>query len=158
MKQTILKKLTEFAKKFKLNQEIYLKKYKDFSGEDDPTNQINFLSEDNNNVNNTFDNFLMTTDNSLALRKKDSQLNDLLSNVNDLALIFKDMQNLVTEQGSILDRIDYNIDIASTNVTSGKKSIVKANKYHKNNCFRNVIVVLLVCIFIEALLLIFKFL
>ena len=158
MKQTILKKLTEFAKKFKLNQEIYLKKYKDFSGEDDPTYQINSPADDNNNINNTFDNFLMTTDNSLALRKKDSQLNDLLSNVNDLAQIFKDMQNLVTEQGSILDRIDYNIDVASTNVTSGKKSIVKANKYHKNNCFRNVIVVLLVCIFIEALLLIFKFL
>lgn len=32
------------------------------------------------------------------------------------------MQNLVTEQGSILDRIDYNIDVASTNVTSGKKA------------------------------------
>ena len=154
MKQTILKKLTEFAKKFKLNQEIYLKKYKDFSGEDDPTYQINSSSQDNNNANNTFDNFLMTTD----FRKKDSQLNILLNNVNDLAQIFKDMQNLVTEQGSILDRIDYNIDIASTNVTSGKKSIVKANQYHKNNCFRNLIVVLLVCIFIEALLLIFKFL
>ena len=159
MKQTILKKLTEFAKKFKLNQEIYLKKkYKDLSGEDDPTYQINSATDDNNNVNSTFDNFLMTTDKSLALRKKDSQLNDLLSNVNDLAQIFKDMQNLVTEQGSILDRIDYNIDVASTNVTSGKKSIVKANKYHKKNCFRNVIVVLLICIFIEALLLIFKFL
>ncbi len=158
MKQSILKKLTEFAKKFKLNQEIYKKKYKDFSGEDDPTYQINSSGEDSNNPNNTFDNFLMTTDNSLALRKKDSQLNSLLTNVNDLAQLFKDMQNLVTEQGSILDRIDYNIDVASTNVTSGKKSIIKANKYHKNNCFRNVIVVLLVCIFIEALLLIFKFL
>ena len=159
MKQTILKKLTEFTKKFKLNQDIYLKKYKDFSGEDDPSYQINSPSEqDNNNANNTFDNFLMTTDNNLSLRKKDSQLNSLLSNVNDLAQLFKDMQNLVTEQGSILDRIDYNIDVTSTNVSSGKKSIIKANKYHKNNCFRNVIVVLLVCIFIEALLLIFKFL
>ena len=37
------------------------------------------------------------------------------------------MQSLVMEQGSILDRIDYNIDIASSNVSTGKKSIIKAN-------------------------------
>ena len=86
-----------------------------------------------------------------------NELNQLLNSVNDLAQIFKDMQSLVMEQGSILDRIDYNIDIAASNITTGKKSLVKANEYHKNNCFRNVIIVLIVCIFIEALLLIFKF-
>ena len=55
------------------------------------------------------------------LKKRDNELNQLLNSVNDLAGIFKDMQVLVMEQGSILDRIDYNIDIASTNITSGKK-------------------------------------
>jgi syntaxin 16 len=61
------------------------------------------------------------------------------------------------EQGTILDRIDYNIDVASTNVSSGKKNIEKAEKYQKNNCFRNVIIILIICIFIEGLLIIFKF-
>ena len=98
------------------------------------------------------------TDNSyLALEKRDNELNQLLNSVSDLAEIFKDMQSLVMEQVSILDRIDYNIDIASTNVIIGKKSIVKANDYHKKNCFRNVIIILLICIFIEAFLLMFKF-
>ena len=158
MQQTVIKKISEFTKKFKLNQEIYSKKYKDLVGEDDPTFQFNSSKEkDNNEFNNTIDNFLMTDDNNLALIRRDTQLNNLLNNVNDLAELFKDMQSLVMEQGSILDRIDYNIDIASTNVTLGKNSIVKANEYHKNNCFRNVIIVLIVCIFIEALLLIFKF-
>ena len=158
MQQTVIKKITEFTKKFKVNQEIYSKKYKELVGEDDPTFQINNSSKkDNNEANNTFDNFLMTQDNNSILMRRDTQLSELLNSVTDLAEIFKDMQNLVMEQGSILDRIDYNIDIASTNITSGKNSIVKANEYHKNNCFRNVIIVLLVCIFIEALLLIFKF-
>ena len=156
----VIKKITEFTKKFKLNQEIYAKKYKELVGEDDPTFQIKSSSkkDDNNDINNTVDNFLLTQDNNLKLMRRNTQLNDLLNSVNDLAELFKDMQSLVMEQGSILDRIDYNIDIASTNVTTGKNSIVKANEYHKNNCFRNVIIVLLVCIFIEALLLIFKFL
>ena len=158
MQQTVIKKITEFTKKFKVNQEIYSKKYKELVGEDDPTFQINTSSKkDNNEANNTFDNFLMTQDNNSILMRRDTQLSELLNSVTDLAEMFKDMQNLVMEQGSILDRIDYNIDIASTNITSGKNSIIKANEYHKNNCFRNVIIVLLVCIFIEALLLIFKF-
>ena len=133
-----------------------MKKYKELVGEEDPTYLIN-SSKQENNPDSTINNFLLTADNNAALRQRDTQLNNLLNSVNDLAQIFKDMQTLVMEQGSILDRIDYNIDIAATNVTSGKKSIVKANEYHKNNCFRNVIVVLLVIIFIEALLIIFKF-
>ena len=65
----------------------------------------------------------MTEEKDSVLMRRDTQLNDLLDSVNDLAQIFKDMQSLVMEQGSILDRIDYNIDIAATNVTSGKNSI-----------------------------------
>ncbi len=158
MQQTVYNKIKEFTKKFKINQELYKKKYKDLVGEEDPKSQIgSSIKNDNNDINNTIDNFLMTDDNSLILMKRDTQLNNLLDSVNDLAEMFKDMQSLVMEQGSILDRIDYNIDIASTNVTSGKNSIIKANDYHKKNCFRNVIIVLFTCIFIEALLLIFKF-
>ena len=155
MEQTVIKKITEFTKKFKLNQEIYAKKYKELVGEDDPTNEVNnFMKEEEQNQN---DNFLMTDNSKQVLKKRDTELNKLLNSVSDLAGIFKDMQVLVMEQGSILDRIDYNIDVASTNVVKGKNSLIKANDYHKNNCFRNVIIVLLVCIFIEAFMLIFKF-
>ena len=159
MQQLLYNNLNEFTKKFKLNQEIHKKKYKELLGEEDPTYQITPSSNNNinNDVNNTFDNFLVTTENNLQLIKRDKDLDNLLNSVNDLAEIFKDMQTLVMEQGSILDRIDYNIDIASNNVSAGKKSIEKADKSHKNNCFRNVIIVLIVVIFIEGLLLIFKF-
>jgi syntaxin 16 len=157
MQHTIIKKITDFTKKFKINQELYKKKYKELVGEDDPTYEINESLRKDNNDSNNFENFLMTENINQNLQNRDNELNQLLNSVNDLAQIFKDMQSLVMEQGSILDRIDYNIDIAATNVTTGKKSLVKANEYHKNNCFRNVIIVLIVCIFIEALLLIFKF-
>jgi len=157
MQQTLYKNFTDFTKKFKLNQELYSKKYKELGGEEDPTYEINSSIKEESNDNNNINNFLMTDNSDLVLQRRDNELNLLLNSVNDLAEIFKDMQTLVMEQGSILDRIDYNIDIASTNVTSGKNSIVKANEYHKKNCFRNVIIVLLICIFIEASLLIFKF-
>ena len=160
MKQCLFNKLSEFTKKFKLNQEINKQKYKELIGEEDPTFQLKnstTIDTNNNDTNNTVDNFLMTTDNNLNLIKRNNDLDNLLISVNELADIYKDMQTLVMEQGSILDRIDYNIEIASTNVSSGKKNIEKADKYQKNNCFRNVIIILIVLIFIEGLLLIFKF-
>lgn len=157
MQQTLYKNFSDFTKKFKLNQELYSKKYKELGGGEDPTYEINLSKiEDNNNSNNV-NNFLMTENSDIILQRRDNELNNLLNSVNDLAEIFKDMQSLVMEQGSILDRIDYNIDIASSNVTTGNKSIIRANDYHKKNCFRNVIIVLMICIFIEAFLLIFKF-
>ena len=153
MKQNIITKINDFTKKFKLNQELYNNKFNHFVIDEEITNKS--FSTKKNEENNSND-FLSTQENNSQLRRRDQDLTNLLNSVNELAQIFKDMQTLVMEQGTILDRIDYNIDIASTNVSKGKKNITKADKYMKNNCFRNVIIILIVIIFIEALLLILK--
>ena len=155
IKQNILAKLSEFTKKFKMNQEIYSNKFNDFVIDDDLAN-ISMRNKDSDLKGSS--DFLSTQENNEQLRRRDNELNNLLESVNELAELFKEMQNLVMQQGTILDRIDYNIDIASININKGKKNIIKADKHMKNNCFRNVIIVLLICIFIEAVLLIIKFL
>jgi syntaxin 16 len=150
MKKTLFTNLTNFSKKFKLNQKIYAEKYKEFIGEEDPTFNIN-TNEQN-------EQFLKTEESKKVLEKRDNELNLLLSNVNELTTIFKDIQTLVMEQGTILDRIDYNIDISEINIVKGKESIKKSFEYQSQNCFRNMILILLVVIFIESFLLILKFL
>ena len=153
MKQNIITKLNDFTKKFKLNQELYNNKFQDFVIDEEMANKsfsIRKNEEKNSNE------FLSTQENNEQLRRRDEDLTNLLISVNDLAQIFEDMQTLVMEQGTILDRIDYNIDIASSNISQGKKNITKADKHMKNNCFRNVIIILIVIIFIEALLFVFK--
>ena len=155
MKQNIITKINEFTKKFKLNQELYTNKFNDFVIDEEIANK-SFSMKKNEEENKNSNDFLSTQDNNSQLRKRDQDLTNLLNSVNELAQIFKDMQTLVMEQGTILDRIDYNIDIASTNISKGKKNITKADKYMKNNCFRNVIIILIVIIFIEALLIILK--
>ena len=156
MKQTLIINFTNFTKKFKLNQKIYAEKYKEFVGEDDPTfdTSININEEANDQKGD----FLKTDESKQVLQQRDNELSLLLHNVNELTTIFKDIQTLVTEQGSILDRIDYNIDIAGDNVIKSKNSITKANEYHKQSCFRNIMLALIIIIFIEAFMLIFKFL
>ena len=153
MKQNIITKLNDFTKKFKLNQELYNNKFQDFVIDEEMANKS--FSIRKNEEKNSND-FLSTQENNDQLQRRDEDLTNLLKSVNELAQIFKDMQTLVMEQGTILDRIDYNIDIASSNISQGKKNITKADKHMKNNCFRNVIIILIVIIFIEALLLVLK--
>ena len=153
MKQNLITKLNDFTKKFKLNQELYNNKFQDFVIDEEMANKS--FSIRKNEEKNSND-FLSTQENNDQLQRRDEDLTNLLKSVNELAQIFKDMQTLVMEQGTILDRIDYNIDIASNNISKGKKNITKADKHMKNNCFRNVIIILIVIIFIEALLLVFK--
>ena len=155
MKQALLTNLTNFTKKFKVNQKIYSEKYKDLVGEDDPT--FDLLNKKEENSDEKKGGFLKIDD-SKRLQQRDNELSLLLNNVNELATIFKDIQTLVMEQGSILDRIDYNIDVAGDNVIKSKNSLIKANEHHKQNCFRKIILILIVIIFIEAFLLMFKFL
>ena len=50
-----------------------------------------------------------------------------------MAQIFKDLNQLVIEQGTIVDRIDYNMDQAVTKVREGLQQVVKAEEYKKSN-------------------------
>ena len=165
MNQNILKEFNIFLKKFKLNEEIYSQKCKELLiiEEDDNMLEMNDMSTNNSESNENErnrggggDNFLLTEEPDFILQSRDNELNEIIKGVTNLQELFKDLQTIVIEQGSILDRIDYNIDIGFNNVSKGKKKIIDANEKHKSSCFRNVILFLLLCIFIESMLLLFK--
>ena len=169
MSQNILTELNSFSKKFKLNQEIYSKKCKELVIEEEEDNN-NFLelydistnnSDNNDNIINDNDanqNFFMKEEPDQLLQKRENELNEIVRGVNKLQELFKDLHIIVIEQGTILDRIDYNIDVGFNNVSKGKKKIIEADEHHKGSCFRNVILFLLITIFVECLLILFKFL
>ena len=130
-------------------------------------------NNENNNLNDSFDssgsddekenlnkNFLLTQDDDfeLQIRKRDEDINILANSINELSGIFKDLQNVVHEQGTILDRIDYNIDIGYDNVSRGKKKLHEANESKKGSCFRNAIMLLMLFVFIESMLILNKLL
>ena len=171
MNQNLISQFFIFSKKFKLNQEIYSKKCKELLIEDDEDdNESNNIyemneisttnSEGNDNIQkaNNDQNFLMKDEPDILLKERDNELDKIVKGVNNLHEMFKDMTILVNEQGTILDRIDYNIDIGYDNVSKGKKKLNQANERKKGSCFRNAIMILMLFVFIEAMLLLNKFL
>jgi syntaxin 16 len=165
MRQNILTEINSFSKKFKLEQEIFSKKSKELNIENNEKssyielNDISTNSSDineNNNINN--DNFLMKEEPDQLIEARDIEIDKISKKMNNLQELFKDLNIIVIEQGTILDRIDYNIDFAFENVKKGKKKITQANESHKGECFRNAILFLLIVIFLESCLMLFKFL
>ena len=154
MKQSIYSKLGEFTRKFKLNQEVYMKKYKEIIGED--LNE-NSNSQTTNSSNNKKDNFFIQEEGNEILRKRDNELNILLKSVNELAQIFKELQGLIMQQGTILDRIDFNIENAVSSIKEGHKNLIKADNEMKKNCAKKAIFTMMIIDGILIILLILKF-
>ena len=151
MKLTLAQKLKDFTQEFRLNENNYLNSYKEFGGEKKKDEEV--LDEDDSN-----NNFFQINEGSEILKKRDEEINILLESIIDLSSLFKDMQNLVQDQGTILDRIDYNIDAAFENTKKAHKHLEKANEHMKNNCFFKSIIMLMLIIFVEAVLIMFKYL
>ena len=171
MNQNLISQFFIFSKKFKLNQEVYTQKCKELLIEDDEDDkekgnlyEMNEISTtnsdgiDNMQKADNDQNFLMKEEPDLLLQERDNELDKICKGVNNLHEMFKDMNILVNEQGTILDRIDYNIDIGYDNVSKGKKKLHEANESKKGSCFRNAIMILMLIIFIESMIILNKLL
>jgi syntaxin 16 len=173
IKLNLATKIKEFTRDFRMNEEKYMKNYQELVG--DPTKynimEIEDLDGDSfskggkskfstshNSFSSGQNDFLQTTvKEDIIMKKRDEEISTLLSSITELAGVFKDLQTLVQHQGTILDRIDYNIDNALEDTKKANKELVETEKMQKNSCYRNTILVLLISIFIMALLLVFKF-
>ena len=162
IKDFLVSKIKNFSNEFRRNQQQYMKYLKEMEGGDIENNNNNlnhsFESLDDNEEEELNNNFLMKQDDDFQqqMKKRNEDINILANSINELSGIFKDLQNVVQEQGTILDRIDYNIDVSYENSQKGLKFLKKAEEHQSESCFRNVILVLFVIIFIETLLIIFK--
>lgn len=61
-------------------------------------------------------------------QRRDGDITNIATSVEKLASQFKQLHNLVIEQGTILDRIDYNLQQGEMYVNKGKNTLNTANK------------------------------
>lgn len=71
---------------------------------------------------------LMMEDQALETSR---EVQNIMAQVNELNQMFKDMHDLVVEQGTVLDRIDFNIEQAADKVSKGLVELRKAREQQK---------------------------
>lgn len=81
------------------------------------------------------------------VRRREKELSLIAGSVEDLAQIMKDLSTLVIEQGTVLDRIDYNVEHVQADVVRGVEELKKAdNAQKKGTLFTCILVLLVLCI------------
>ncbi|CAN6861297.1 unnamed protein product [Brassica oleracea] len=88
--------------------------------------------------------------------EREREIQQVLGSVNDLAQIMKDLSALVIDQGTIVDRIDYNIQNVSTSVEEGYKQLQKAERTQREGAMVKCATILLILCIIMIVLLVLK--
>lgn len=75
---------------------------------------------------------LLTVEDASALaEERTRELTRVAENVNDLATLVKDIASLVVDQGTVLDRVDYNLEDVKVKTTGAVRELHIANRYQR---------------------------
>lgn len=88
--------------------------------------------------------------------EREREINQVMQSVNELAQIMKDLSVLVIDQGTIVDRIDYNIQTVAVSVEEGLKQLQKAERTQQKGGMVRCATVLVIMCFVMIVLLILK--
>lgn len=101
---------------------------------------------------------LFEEENTKMAEHREQEVTKIVKSIVDLNDIFKDLASMVQEQGTVLDRIDYNVEQTQTRVTEGYKQLQMAEMYQRKNRKMYCIMVLAgVTLFMLILLIFTKF-
>jgi syntaxin 16 len=86
------------------------------------------------------------TSNDAAIMQREREINDIAQGIIELADIFKELQTMIIDQGTMLDRIDYNVERMAVDVKGADKELTVATGYQKKTVKRKVILLLLILV------------
>ncbi|CAG2058740.1 unnamed protein product [Timema podura] len=76
---------------------------------------------------------LLEEENTQTAARREQEVRQIVKSIVDLNDIFKDLSHMVADQGTILDRIDYNIETTQVQVQQGYQQLQKADKLQRKN-------------------------
>ena len=94
--------------------------------------------------------------NDQAISQREREIEDIAQGIIELADLFRDLQTMVIDQGTMLDRIDYNVERMATDVKEADKELKVAEGYQKKTTKRKIIFLLLLIIAAMIILLVIK--
>lgn len=84
--------------------------------------------------------------NEVIIAQREREIEDIAQGIIELANIFQELQTMVIDQGSMLDRIDYNVENMSRDVKEADKELKVASGYQKRGIKRKIMLLLAILI------------
>lgn len=75
-----------------------------------------------------------TGQNDAAIEQRERAINDIAKGIIELSDIFRELQTMVIDQGTMLDRIDYNVERMGTEVKAADKELNVVCYKKKSHC------------------------
>ncbi|XP_053250337.1 syntaxin-16 isoform X2 [Podarcis raffonei] len=102
----------------------------------------------------TDDQLVLVEQNTVLVEEREREIRQIVQSISDLNEIFRDLGSMIVEQGTVLDRIDYNVEQSCVKTEEGLKQLHKAEQYQKKNRKMLVIVILFVIVVVLIIILI----
>lgn len=168
MQAAIARKLQNISLEFRGQQKTYMTKVKNQKAGNDA---FNFLDEKKpqagagggaagmtGDVDNGFtaQQLLALEQTETLVQERDAEIIKIAKSVEEMATIFRQLSTMIYEQGTILDRIDHNMENAVADVQAGMVHLEKAEESQKSAIPTRCIIALVVLIAILLIILIIK--
>eukprot|EP00053_Salpingoeca_punica_P015072 m.137866 g.137866 ORF g.137866 m.137866 type:complete len:329 (-) comp16613_c0_seq4:330-1316(-) len=150
--QSLATSLQDLSVQFRGNQSTYLKKLKGREERARGFAAETVIDETDEAAAEAFDTGFnaeqqgQLQDNTQMIKRREEEITNIVNSISELHTIFKDLSILIVDQGSILDRIDYNIEMASHHIEEGRKQLVLGEKYQKSAAKKYIIVLLILIV------------
>lgn len=84
--------------------------------------------------------------NDAAIAQREREIEEIAQGIIELSDIFRDLQTMVIDQGTMLDRIDYNVERMNENVKGADRELTVASGYQRRTTKRKIILLLILII------------
>ncbi|KAJ5661795.1 uncharacterized protein N7477_009411 [Penicillium maclennaniae] len=150
-------RVQESSARFRKKQSTYLRKLRDLEGFSTPfdhaptpvQNPYTDPSLMESDADKSFSQTMLqqtsqrhTGQNDAAIAQREREINDIAKGIIELSDIFRELQSMIIDQGTMLDRIDYNVERMGTEVKAADKELKVATNYQKRTTKRKVMILL----------------
>jgi syntaxin 16 len=128
----LAKRLQELSAQFRQSQRKYLAEVQIQKNGGPPVDAKFGINLHPNEEFFTAQQMAVVDDMTAAVQSRDQEILKIAQSIEELGTIFKELAVLVIDQGTILDRIDYNMEAVVEHTKTGIQQLEKAEKHQKS--------------------------
>lgn len=164
-KKNYAKKIQDNSLIFRNLQNNYIKFLRDDEDETDTLlNSVNsdndtlLMEEESSAIENYSKQILQQQNNPNLqyIQERDREISKIAMGILEISTIFKEMESMIVDQGSILDRIDYNLQNTAHDLKSSDKELIKAKSYQQRTTKCKIIFLLSLIVFVLLIIVFVK--